>query len=74
MDCLLPGMDGFEATRAIRAGLNGRPLPIVALTANAQPEDRADCIAAGMNDFLPKPVRRADLYNCLKKWLPPATA
>ena len=69
MDCLLPGMDGFEATRAIRAGLNGRPLPIVALTANVQPEDRAECIAAGMDDFLPKPVRRADLYACLKKWL-----
>lgn len=72
MDCLLPGMDGFQATRAIRAGLNGRPLPIVALTANVQPEDRADCIAAGMTDFLPKPVRRADLYVCLKKWLPAA--
>ena len=69
MDCLLPGMDGYAATRAIRAGLNGRPLPIVALTANVQPEDRADCAAAGMDDFLPKPVKRADLYACLKKWL-----
>ena len=74
MDCLLPGMDGFEATRAIRAGLNGRPLPIVALTANVQAEDRAECIAAGMSDFLSKPVRRADLYVCLKKWLPRASA
>ena len=74
MDCLLPGMDGFEATRAIRAGLDGRHLPIIALTANAQPEDRDECIAAGMTDFLPKPVRRADLYICLKKWLPPTSA
>ena len=74
MDCLLPGMDGFDATRAIRAGLNGRPLPIVALTANVMPEDRAECLASGMDDFLPKPVRRADLYACLKKWLPPARA
>ncbi len=71
MDCLLPGIDGFAATREIRAGLNGRPLPIVALTANVQPEDRADCAAAGMDDFLPKPVKRADLYACLKKWLAP---
>lgn len=72
MDCLLPGMDGFDATRAIRAKLEGRPLPIIALTANVMPEDRAECLASGMDDFLPKPVKRADLYACLKKWLPPA--
>lgn len=69
MDCLLPGMDGYAATRAIRTGLNGRPLPIIALTANVTAEDRADCMSAGMDDFLPKPVRRAELYGCLKKWL-----
>jgi CheY-like chemotaxis protein len=71
MDCLLPGMDGFDATRAIRTQLEGRPLPIIALTANVMPEDRAECLASGMDDFLPKPVKRADLYACLKKWLPP---
>ncbi len=74
MDCLLPGLDGFDATRAIRAGLKGRPLPIVALTANVMPEDRSECLASGMDDFLPKPVKRVDLYNCLKKWLAPARA
>ena len=69
MDCQLPGIDGFEATRQIRARLQGRPLPIVALTASVTPEDRADCAAAGMDDFLGKPVRRAELHACLKKWL-----
>ena len=69
MDCQMPGMDGLDATRDIRTRLNGRPLPIVALTANVMPEDRAACMAAGMDDFLAKPVRRAELHACLKKWL-----
>lgn len=74
MDCRLPGIDGFAATRAIRAGLNGRPLPIIALTANVMPEDRAECLGAGMDDFLSKPVKRAELYACLKRWLTSARA
>ena len=74
MDCQLPGIDGLEATRRIRARLKGRPLPIVALTASVTPEDRADCLAAGMDDFLAKPVRRAELHACLKKWLKPRSA
>ena len=74
MDCQLPGIDGLEATRRIRARLKGRPLPIVALTASVTPEDRADCLAAGMDDFLAKPVRRAELHACLKKWLGPRPA
>jgi len=69
MDCQMPGMDGYEATRAIRTRLNGHPLPIIALTANAMAEDRAACTAAGMDDFLAKPVRREELHACLKKWL-----
>ena len=74
MDCQLPGIDGFEATRRIRARLKGRLLPIVALTASVTPEDRADCMAAGMDDFLAKPVRRAELHACLRKWLGPLPA
>lgn len=71
MDCQMPGMDGLAATRAIRARLNERRLPIVALTANVMPEDRAACLAAGMDDYLAKPVRRAELHACLKRWIGP---
>ena len=74
MDCQLPGMDGLEATRQIRTHLSDRPLPIVALTANVRPEDRAACLAAGMDDFLTKPIRQDELHACLEKWLTPAAA
>ncbi len=69
MDCQLPGLDGLEATRRIREKLGGRALPIVALTANASTADRAACFAAGMDDFLTKPVRRELLAATLEKWL-----
>jgi CheY-like chemotaxis protein len=62
-------MDGFEATRRIREVLRGRRLPIIALTANAMEGDRKKCIAAGMDDFIAKPVRGADLRACLEKWI-----
>ncbi len=69
MDCQMPGMDGFEATRQIRRRLAGRPLPIVALTANAMVGDRDACVAAGMDDFIAKPVRQEELRSCLERWL-----
>jgi signal transduction histidine kinase/CheY-like chemotaxis protein len=69
MDCQMPGMDGFEATRQIRTRLQGRPLPIIALTANAMPEDRDACLAAGMDDFIAKPIRQEELRTCLERWL-----
>ncbi len=72
MDCQLPGIDGFETTRRARSALAGRALPIVALTANARPEDREACLAAGMDDFLAKPVRVENLRACLDRWLQPA--
>ena len=72
MDMRMPGLDGAEATRRIRARLAGRPLTIVALTANAMPEDRRICREAGMDDFLAKPIRKLELYACLEKWLAPS--
>ena len=71
MDCRLPGLDGYEATRRIRR-LDGRSmLPIIALTANALQGDRERCLDAGMNDYLAKPFKRAELQQLLLRWLPP---
>ncbi len=69
MDCQLPGIDGLEATRQIRQQLDGKPLTIVALTANASTTVRENCLAAGMNDFLSKPVRFELLATVLQKHL-----
>lgn len=69
MDCQMPVMDGFEATRLIRRHRQGKPLPIIALTANAMAEDRAACLAAGMDAFLAKPVRQEELRATLTHWL-----
>jgi signal transduction histidine kinase/DNA-binding response OmpR family regulator len=69
MDCQMPEMDGFEATARIR-GLGGRHVPIVALTANATSADRDRCLAAGMDDYLAKPVRSSSILATLLKWLP----
>ncbi len=74
MDCHLPGVDGLEATRRIRARHPNASLPILALTANVSKEDRAACLAAGMNEFLTKPVRVELLAEALQRRLPAATA
>ncbi|SDG98108.1 Signal transduction histidine kinase [Pseudomonas flavescens] len=71
MDCRLPIMDGYEATRRIRGlGPRGR-LPIIALTANALQGDREACLQAGMNDYLAKPFKRMELQELLDRWLSP---
>ncbi len=74
MDCQMPVMDGFQATAAIRRLPLGRGerLPIAAVTANALQSDEQKCLAAGMNDFLPKPFKRAQLQALLARWLPRA--
>ena len=72
MDCLMPKMDGYEATRQMRSIEQQRGLPatpIVALTANAYSQAREQCIAAGMNDFLTKPVLRDELLKTLSHYL-----
>jgi signal transduction histidine kinase/CheY-like chemotaxis protein len=75
MDCLMPVMDGFEATAALRSlEANARPAqrtPVIALTASATTEDRARCLAADMDDYLPKPFRQEGLEAMLRRWLPP---
>ncbi|WAB96505.1 ATP-binding protein [Pseudomonas putida] len=73
MDCRLPQLDGYEATRRIRLLPNGGQLPIIALTANALQGDRERCMAAGMDDYLSKPLRRTDLQQVLQRWLPGRT-
>jgi len=69
MDCQMPEMDGFEATRNIRE-LHGGDLPILAMTASAMPEDRERCLAAGMDDYLTKPVHPDALFGALRRWAP----
>jgi two-component system, sensor histidine kinase and response regulator len=70
MDMHMPVMDGLEATRRIRANPNFGPLPIIAMTANAMKTDRDACQAAGMNDFITKPIDRKTLVTSLRRWLP----
>ncbi|MDZ3992985.1 ATP-binding protein [Pseudomonas sp. Teo4] len=74
MDCRLPRLDGYEATRRIRQLPDCDSLPIIALTANALQGDRERCMAAGMNDYLSKPFRRTELQRVLQRWLPGRTA
>src|SRR5476649_2244883 len=70
MDVQMPLMDGLEATRRIRADPQLAHLHVLAMTATATSEDRVRCIAAGMNDFISKPIHPALMYQTIANWLP----
>ena len=72
MDCMMPGMDGYDATRHIRDELPGnvnQKTPIIALTANAMEGDEDECLRAGMNDYMSKPIQPEALKGILESWI-----
>mgnify|MGYP000274209599 FL=1 len=71
LDIQMPGMDGFDVTRALRADQRFADLPIIAMTAHAMTGDREKCLTAGMNDYTPKPIEVKHLYETLARWLAP---
>jgi hypothetical protein len=75
MDCQMPNLDGLQATQAIRRldGASAR-VPVIAMTARAMDDDRALCLAAGMDDYLSKPMRRAALAEMMHRWIPATPA
>uniref|UniRef100_UPI003782F724 response regulator n=1 Tax=Aquabacterium sp. TaxID=1872578 RepID=UPI003782F724 len=74
MDCQMPVLDGYETTRRLRQDPRWAQLPVIAMTANAMVGDRDKALAAGMNDHVAKPIRQADLFATLARWIRPAAA
>jgi CheY-like chemotaxis protein len=73
MDCQMPVMDGFAATRALREREAWRELPVIAMTANAMVGDRERALAAGMNDHIAKPIAIDDMFATLARWIKPGS-
>lgn len=71
MDCQMPVMDGYEATREIRKKIQFRSLPIIAMTANVMAGDKEAAINSGMNDYIGKPFNIDEFFRCLAKWVSP---
>ena len=72
MDCQMPVMDGYAATRALRQHAQLHDLPVIAMTANAMVGDRDKALAAGMNDHIAKPIKVDDMFTTLARWIRPA--
>jgi two-component system sensor histidine kinase/response regulator len=72
MDVQMPVLDGLEASRRLRE--QGRQLPVIGLSAGVSQNEQNACLAAGMNDFLPKPLDQDELWGCLTRWIPPRWA
>ncbi|SDA68408.1 MULTISPECIES: response regulator [unclassified Janthinobacterium] len=72
MDCQMPVMDGYQATRKLRQDPRFSNLPVIAMTANAMVGDKEKCLDAGMNDFIAKPIDVAQLFGTLARWINPA--
>ncbi|MBE0504293.1 MAG: response regulator [Desulfuromonadales bacterium] len=73
MDCMMPELSGYETTTMIRnpaSAVRDHSIPVIALTANAMQEDRDNCLAAGMDDYLVKPIEVSKVLEILKKWVP----
>ena len=66
----MPEMDGYQATREIRKMSGGKEkTPVIAMTANSGDQEKAHCFDAGMNDFLPKPIKILDVQAIVNKWM-----
>jgi len=74
MDCQMPVMDGYEATRRMRASQRWASLPVIAMTANAMVGDREHALAAGMNDHIAKPINVAEMFETIARWVRPVPA
>ncbi len=74
MDCQMPVLDGYAATRALRLQPRWRDLPVIAMTANAMVGDRDRALAAGMNDHIAKPLKVEEMFATLARWIRPLAA